>query len=621
MELAIPLIALGGMYIISNQNNNSNSNNKTKTKENSNYHSHSNNKKRVRFSNSEKKENFTNMGQSVNYLPNVNIPPQNYPITNDKELVDTVQHYPNPNVVTDKYFDQNLYEEKQNMGMKTGNNIQEIYSLTGNFLNSEQFKHNNMVPFNGGKLKGKLYDDNITESILDNMVGSGSQTIKKIEQAPLFKPQENVQWAYGMPDMSDFYQSRVNPAMRNNMVKPFQSISVAPGLDKGYTAEGSGGFNSSMEVRDMWLPKTVDELRIATNPKEEFSLLNHEGPAESVVKNVGKIGIVEKYSPDTFFIQTQDRWLTTTGQEKQGRMIAEEIQKSSHRNDVTQYYGGAPSSTLKTASYVPKIYEEPKNIALPSKDVAPSSASGKGPITDGENFIKSHTNIVNNRATIPHQNIFGSGFSRAIGAAIAPIMDVLKPSRKEEYSCNIRTYGNLSGEVPANYFINPADVPNTTIRETTMYTPHGNIGNQIDGAYMVNEQQSIQNQRDSTNCSTLGNAGGSASRYGNRQYDADYRQTNNIVKEKTIVARTNQGNAQLFNPNINATISKSDQDRENNRMWAPEAVIPNGPSVQTYGKMNMPQYNNECYSCERIQPDLLNAFRENPYTHSLTNSV
>jgi hypothetical protein len=94
-----------------------------------------------------------------------------------------------------------------------------------------------------------------------------------------------------------------------------------------------------------------------------------------------------------------------------------------------------------------------------------------------------------------------------------------------------------------------------------------------------------------------------------------------MVKEKTIVARTNQGNANLFNPNINASISRNDQDRENNRMWAPEAVIPNGPSVQTYGKINMPQYNNECYNCERIQPDLLNAFRENPYTHSLTTSV
>ena len=606
MELAIPLVALGGMYVISTQKNNSNDQQK----------------KKVRFSEKKKQnENFTNMGRQPNYLPNTDIPPQNYPITNDRELVDTIQHYPNPNTATDKYFNQNVYEEKDRVGIKTGNNIQEVYSLSGNYLNSEQFRHNNMVPFYGGKIKGKLYDDNIAESVLDNMAGTGSQVIKKIEQAPLFKPQENVQWAYGMPDMSDFYQSRVNPGMKNNNVKPFESIRVGPGLDKGYSSEGTGGFNSGMEAREVWLPKTVDELRIMTNPKEEFSLLNHEGPAQSVIKNVGKIGVVEKYSPDTFYIQTQDRWLTTTGLEKQTRMISEEIQKQSHRNDTTTYYSGAPNSTLKTASYVPKVYEEPKRPVLPIKDVAPSTATGRGPITDGETFLKSHTNIVNNRATTKPSDTFGSGFSRAIGAAIAPIMDIMKPSRKEEYSCNMRIYGNLGGEVPQNYVINTGDVPNTTIRETTMYTPHGNIGNQIDGAYTVTEQQSIQNQRDTTNHSNLGGAGGSGAKYGNRQYDANYRQTNNITKEQTVVARTNQGNAQLFNPVMNATIAKLDTDRENNRMWAPEAVIPAGPSVQTYGKINMPQYYNECYNCDRIQPDLLNAFRENPYTHSLTYSV
>ena len=608
MELAIPLVALGGMYVISTQKNNSNENPK----------------KKVRFSEKKKQnqnENFTNMGRQPNYLPNTDIPPQNYPVTNDRELVDTIQHYPNPNTATDKYFNQNVYEEKERMGIKTGNNIQDVYSLSGNYLNSEQFRHNNMVPFYGGKIKGKLYDDNIAESVLDNMAGTGSQIIKKIEQAPLFKPQENVQWAYGMPDMSDFYQSRVNPGMKNNNVKPFESIRVGPGLDKGYSSEGTGGFNSGMEAREVWLPKTVDELRIATNPKEEFSLLNHQGPAQSVIKNVGKIGVVEKYTPDTFFIQTQDRWLTTTGLEKQTRMISEEIQKPSHRNDTTTYYSGAPNSTLKTASYVPKVYEEPKRPVLPTKDVAPSTATGRGPITDGETFLKSHTNIVNNRATTKQSDTFGSGFSRAIGAAIAPIMDIMKPSRKEEYTCNMRIYGNLGGEVPQNYVINTSDIPNTTIRETTMYTPHGNIGNQIDGAYSITEQQSIQNQRDTTNHSNLGGSGGSGAKYGNRQYDSNYRQTNNMNKEQTIVSRTNQGNTQLFNPVMNATISKLDCDRENNRMWAPEAVIPAGPSVQTYGKINMPQYYNECNNCDRIQPDLLNAFRENPYTHSLTYSV
>ena len=305
MEIAIPLIALGGMYVVSNQSNEDST------------------KKQMRQT---KKENFTNMGirsnlgvRTDNYLPNTNIPPQNFPVSNINQLVDTVQEYPNPNAATDKYFNQNLYEQRVRNNIPVGSNPQEVYSLTGNYLNSQQFKHNNMVPFNGGKVKGRTYDVNITETVLDNMIGSGSQVVKKIEQAPLFKPESNMQWAYGMPNQSDFYQSRVNPAMKNNNVKPFDSITVGPGLDQGYGINGSNGYNSGMEARDKWLPKTVDELRVDTNPKLEYELINHEGPANSYIKTAPTaqmIGRVEKQRPDTFFINTQDRWLTTTGAEK-----------------------------------------------------------------------------------------------------------------------------------------------------------------------------------------------------------------------------------------------------------------------------------------------------------------
>lgn len=112
-------------------------------------------------------------------------------------------------------------------------------------------------------------------------------------------------------------------------------------------------------------------------------------------------------------------------------------------------------------------------------------------------------------------------------------MDILKPSRKEEYSCNMRIFGNLGGEVPGNYVLNQGDVPSTTIKETTLYKPNGYIGNQTDNAaYLVNEQQPIANQRDTTNCSQLM---GASSKYGNKQYDYVYRQTNSEAKEKVLL--------------------------------------------------------------------------------------
>ena len=140
MELAIPLVALGGLYVVSNQNNQI-----EKTKKN--------------IKTTEKTpESFTNMGKKKNYIPNANIPAQNYPVQNNKELSDTVNLYPNPNTSTDKYVNQTYYQNQQQKGAEVGNQIQQVYSMSGNYLDSKEFKHNNMVPFNGGKIRGNTWE-------------------------------------------------------------------------------------------------------------------------------------------------------------------------------------------------------------------------------------------------------------------------------------------------------------------------------------------------------------------------------------------------------------------------------------------------------------------------------
>jgi hypothetical protein len=600
MELAIPLIALGGMYVISNQ---SSSNNKDS------------------FVSTRKKENFTSMGKQTNYLPNTNIPPQNFPVSNINQLVDTVQEYPNPNAATDKYFNQNAYENRVNQGKSVGQNPQQIYSMSGNYLDSAQFKHNNMVPFNGGKIKGYTYDMNIAETVLDNMNGSGSQVIKKIEQAPLFKPEDNVQWAYGAPNQSDFFQSRVNPGMRNNNVKPFDTERVGPGLNQGFTTQGSGGFNSGMESRDSWLPKTVDELRVNTNPKLEYELINHEGPANSFIKERGMIGRVEKQTPDTFFINTQDRWLTTTGGEKAERLRPIEEMGVIRRNDVLNNYMGPAGNLDRQKGQAPTAFEPSKRKETVTCDVPHSSARGRGPITDGENYLRSHTNYANHRSTIKQPDTLRSGFSGAIGAVIAPIMDILRPSRKEESINNVRIYGEVGSSVPQGYVLNPNDTTATTVKETTLYSPNFNINNQKEGMYVNNASPGEPTQRETSSCSYIGTSGGAATGYGDMSYEAAYMQHNNDIKSATIKNRPNQGGTQVFNQQMNVNISRQDSDRYNYRVNAPVSVVALPPSKEIYGKISVPQYYNECAGCERIEPSILDAFRSNPYTHSLTTSV
>jgi hypothetical protein len=595
MELAIPILALGGLYVISNQNNSKKSSNKV-------------------F------ENFQTAGAKPNSLPNTNIPPQNYPVTNFNELLDNVQEYPNPNVATDKYFNQNYFQNKEREGIKVGNMPQQIYSMNGSYLDSQEFKHNNMVPFYGGKMKGYTYDMNIAENVLDNMAGTGSQVIKKIEQAPLFKPEDNINWTFGAPNNSDFYQSRVNPGMKSNNVKPFEPVYVGPGLNKGFASEGSGGFNSGMEARDLWMDKTVDQLRVETNPKMEYTLDNHEGPADAYIKNVGIIGRVEKQKPDTFFINTQDRWLTTTGGEK-GQMLRS-IQESGiiRRPDCVTSYPGPAAPAEKVAGYVPTAYEDAKRNELPSKDINHSSAVGHGPV-DSLNVMKSYSNYNNHRSTTRQTQSIRSGFSGAIGAVIAPLMDVLRPSRKEEVVSNLRIYGDAAPAVQSGYIINPNDVTNKTIKETTLYTPNMFINNQKESMYVNNYTPVDLTQRDTTNQETLGFIGGPSTGYGDMNYENVYRQTNNDLKSQTIYNRPNPGGIETFNNQYNVSISKQENDCLNTRYNAPSSVIKISPGKETYGKINTPQYNNECIGYDRINGNILSQLKSNPYVHSFTEIV
>jgi hypothetical protein len=628
MEIAIPLVALGGMYIISNQpskNCGSKKNNvKSILKNNSSYQQMH---QQQQMQQQQMTENFTNMGgmktnQNVtsNYLPNTNIPAQNYPTLNKSELVDNVYEYKNPNDASDKYFNQSVYENRVNNGLQVGSQIKDVYSLSGNYLKSDEFKHNNMIPFYGGKIKGNACNINLAENVLDNMAGTGSQMIKKVEQAPLFKPEENINWAFGAPNNSDFYQSRVNPGMKINNVKPFDSEYVAPGLGQGYTSQGSGGFNSGMEARNSWLPKTVDELRVDTNPRIEYELINHEGPADSYIKNLGMIGRVEKNLPDTLYINTQDRWLTTTGLEKGETLRPMQEMGNVKREDCENDYVGPGNDSRKT-TYVPPTFEKSKRQPSETCDLAVASAMGQGPVTNAE--YNSYKNYNNNRSSVKPVDSFRSGFSGAIGAVVAPLMDVLRPSRKDELVNNIRVYGDGGSSVPSSYVINANDKTSTTIKETTLYEPRLNINNQRDSNHYVNTHVPHDlTQRDTTSYSTMGFVGGLSTNEGMMIYDSTYAQTNNEIKSQTIYNRPNQGGTQIFNQQMNVNTYRDDANRYDNRVFTPSSIVPLPSGKEQIGKFNTPQiYDESKIGCDRISPDLLDAFRQNPYTHSLTNSA
>jgi hypothetical protein len=235
--------------------------------------------------------------------------------------------------------------------------------------------------------------------------------------------------------------------------------------------------------------------------------------------------------------------------------------------------------------------------------------------------MKSHTNYENNRSTATQSNHMRSGFSGAIGAVVAPLMDLLRPTRKDESTNNVRIYGDMRPAVANGYVNNSNDTTPTTVKETTLYSPNFNINSQKEGVYVNNYTPTDLTQRDSTSVNYVGTSGGAATQYGNMSYVSAYKQHNNDIKSATINNRSNQGGTQIFNQQMNVDC-KDDCDRfsgRTNPVFSKLSSVP--PSTQTYGHVTYPQEYNQGVNCERMQPDILTAFKNNPYTHSLTTAV
>lgn len=605
MDLVIPGIALSMLYVATKQN----------------------------------KETFRNK------LPNIDVPDKNYPAqypVQSPELdltseLSTTNKYENAGgSYTDKYFNVNMNQSTfpSPMGGNKSTNAPQYFSLTGDKVDASYFQHNNMVPYFGSNNRTPIADKNNFESLLDSYTGSGSQSITKKEQSPLFSPNENLQWAHGAPNRSDFIQSRMNPSSRMANVKPFEEVHVGPGLGLGYTESGAAGYNSGLLARELWMDKSADELRVANKPKASgFSLLGHEGPANSSIKKIAtqeQMGIMEKNRPETSFAwDTRDinqPWdsssghptdigrLNVTGGAEKGYMLRPvPIERNVTRPETAISYTGVAGSTNE-ASYIPGEYMPSHNQQLGELPFGVANANGRNYATDADYELKAKMAYPNNRSVNKQDSYFGA-VSSSMGAVVAPLLDILRPNRKNDVIGNLRPYQNPGTKVPNSYIFNPADRPSTTIRETTEQSKgHLNINAPTVGAYHVTDHQTTN-----TNRNELGSfsyIGPSSASAGNRQmtsYEANYNQRNNDIKSSTIQGYMVQGNMSLMNGSINMQQNDRDHMLKNSRALI--GSMPNQiPNADIMGKPS--GFSNQLYSniqMDRNTPDITSALKSNPY--------
>ena len=141
MEVIIPLVAISGLYVATKNND-------------------------------ENIENFENLDEIKDQL----IDPEN-----TKNYTHT--EYNNSHELSSNNFHRDDYYNGKKQKYVNEDSVKRTkrlnYSLTGEPINDDKFKHNNMQPFFGAKIRGTSNNLNTSESILDNKTGVGSQKIRK----------------------------------------------------------------------------------------------------------------------------------------------------------------------------------------------------------------------------------------------------------------------------------------------------------------------------------------------------------------------------------------------------------------------------------------------------------
>lgn len=497
----------------------------------------------------------------------------------------------------------NLHLSKLNMKIDENlrNNMDKYTLPDKNIVPS--LSHNNMVPFYNNKSNG--YDSgkyNNFEGILDTHTGIGSQTIEKKETAQLFKPQDNLQNVWGNQNQNDFLQSRVNESNRFANTKPWEEIRES---------SGTLGFNSGIEHRDKTMPKNVDELRTANKPKGEYKL-NYKPPAykpNKLTNNFNSteyLGKVTKKGVNSYHINNNiEAFGPASGISQYGDKPIQMLTHENREDTTVSYYGSRKDTTPST--YIHNYKNETYKNQLPSNPMINVNSLGKNPSIQ-QNYGKEGFSVLNNNRTENQGDYFGNIKGNVFSNVVSPIINTLKYTKKNNHIENPNPIGNINSNVkkPISYnqYENPLPTTNRQMNSETIN--HLNYQNQTSNGYITTNPYLTNTQRDTTNQSYIGNAKGHLTA---NNFEQVY--TTPTI-DKTVENRLPIGNTNLFNSTMNVNING--RDVNNNRINSGHKYS-NNPILGENTKQSQ-KYE---YSTT-IDETMVEAFKKNPYTHSL-NSV
>jgi hypothetical protein len=453
-----------------------------------------------------------------------------------------------------------------------------IDSISGASLSRDDFLVNDqgikIEPFFSGSPPNVNYDDNV--SLTMHQGGEHARRGPRTEVGQFFETQRD----YGNVFGNQFAgvradQSRYIGGNERRNELPFEQERVVH-IDQKSDINRDIGLAYAQK-------NSVDALRSLSNQKQSFSgkVLGGKG-----IDNRGEIGEVFQHSPDADYINTADKWLVTTGAITAAQIQPEQIIKETNRAHFNEGKLGPAVAVNFNPSEKRPMFKKSTNQQL---EVDTNRNANLETMASDDNHNKDSYFAYPNEREITEERTYEGNIKSVFQGETERLYDSVKPTIKQTTLDDSRNgFVSTVKPFPTERL---KDTIRPTLKQTTNYDHTGNAGSYLHGS-MANDQY----------------------------YRADLNPNKEIISQGRAPT-TEKTKLAAGMDTLNVDIKKIESDYFNPRINNADKVYQDIPTDST----DIREYTQEKDTLDnvklsdRLDPVMLDPFRENPYTQSLAS--
>ena len=454
------------------------------------------------------------------------------------------------------------------------NNIQ---SISGNEISKDDFLVNDqgikIEPFFSGSPPNINLDDN--PQMTRHFGGEHAFRQRKKETGQFFELQKDYGNVFGNQFAgANSDTSRYVGGMERRNELPFEQERVSH-IDQ------KSDINRDIDLAYAQR-NSVDSIRTLTNQKQSFGgkVLGGKG-----IEHRGEEGEVFQHKPDADYINTADRWLVTTGAIDAPMIQPENIVKPTNRATFNEGKLGPAGAVNFNPSEKRPMFKRSTNQQLNVDTNRNMNLESKA-IDDNHN--KDGYFAYPNEREVTEERTYEGNIKSVFTGETERLYDSIKPTIKQTTLDDSRNgfVGSSITSVPKERLY---DDVRTTKKQTTNFEYNGNAGSYLPGS-MANDQY----------------------------YRADLNPNKEIISQGRAPTTENTKLANGMDT-LNVDIKKIESDYFNPRINNPDKIYNEIPQDNTCEYTQEKDTLDNVKLSDRLDPGMLDPFKQNPYTQSLAS--